>query len=155
DFLCGGQEPLKVSCIGEKRYGDQEIVTYLTMKYEGFIAMIKSSWFSPLKSRTMTVSGTKKMIVFDDLQDSEKLLIYDKGIDVTSEANAEYGKLEMKMRTGDLNVPYIEFEDALLNGLTDFADCIATGRPPESGADQAIRVLKILSQADLDIVSAG
>ncbi|MDR0595935.1 MAG: Gfo/Idh/MocA family oxidoreductase, partial [Clostridiales Family XIII bacterium] len=39
DFLCGGQEPLKVSCIGEKRYGDQEIVTYLTMKYEGFIAM--------------------------------------------------------------------------------------------------------------------
>ncbi|MDR3225608.1 MAG: Gfo/Idh/MocA family oxidoreductase [Clostridiales Family XIII bacterium] len=151
DYLCGGKEPIRVNCLGERRYGDQEILTYLTIKYDGFIAMIKSSWFSPLKNRMMTVSGTKKMIVFDDLQDSEKLLIYDKGVEISDRAFAEYGNLEMKMRAGDLHVPYIEFEDALLNGLTSFANCIKTGRPSESGPDQAIRVLKILEQADIDM----
>jgi predicted dehydrogenase len=148
DYLCGGQEVRKVACIGEKRYGDQEILTYLTLKYDGFAAMIKSSWFSPLKERNIVITGTKKMIVFDDLKDSEKLVIYDKGVEFDSAQFKEYGKYEAKVRTGDLYIPYIEPEDALLNSLGHFANCIKSGQPSISGPDQAIRILHILNAAD-------
>jgi predicted dehydrogenase len=148
DWFSNGQEPLHVGILGEKRYGDQEVLTYLTLRFEGFVAMVKSSWFSPLKERNIIVSGTKKMVVFDDLRESEKLQIYDKGVDFDEELFQEYGNYEARVRTGDLSVPFIPPEDALLNSLTQFARSINTGEPSLSGPDQAIRVLKILKTAD-------
>lgn len=148
DYLCNGQDVCNVTCIGQKRYGDQEILTYLTLKYERFAAMIKSSWLSPLKDRNIVITGTKKMLVFDDLKDSEKLMIYDNGVDFDRTQFNEYGKYEAKVRTGDLYVPYIEPEDALLNSLGHFADCIKGRQPSISGPDQAIRILRILKAAD-------
>ena len=149
DYLCGGKRALNTECMGVKRFGDQEILTYMTVQYDGFIAMIKSSWFSPLKDRTMVISGTKKMIVFDDLRDtSEKLMIYDKGVDVSEGNYSEYGRLEAKVRLGDLYVPYMEQEDALLNGIEHFAECIRAGKPSLSGPEQAIRTLEILERAE-------
>jgi len=155
DYLCGGKTPVKVDCTGEKRYGNQEILTYLTVKYDGFVAMIKSSWFSPLKERNIILSGTKKMIVFDDLKESEKLMVYDKGIEFNETQFSEYGSYEARMRTGDLHVPYIEFEDSLLNSLNSFADCIRAGRPSLSDPDQAIRILSILCAADAKLKEVG
>jgi predicted dehydrogenase len=151
DYLCGGQSARKVECMGERRYGDQEILTYLIVKYDRFIAMIKSSWFSPLKDRTMTISGTKKMLVFDDLKESEKLMIYDKSVEIDENAFKEYGNYEAKIRLGDLYIPYITAEDSLLNSLTHFADCIREKRPSLSGPEQAIRILRILAMADEDL----
>lgn len=149
DYLCGGKDVLETECMGIKKFGEQEVLTYLTIKFDGFMAMIKSSWFSPLKDRTMIVSGTKKMVVFDDLRDpSEKLMIYDKGVNVREGEYKEYGKLEAKVRLGDLFVPNVEVEDALLNGIKHFAECIQAGTPSMSGPDQAIRTLRILEQAD-------
>jgi len=69
DWFSGGQEPEHVGVLGERRYGDQEILTYLSLKYSNFVAMIKSSWFSPLKERSIVISGTRKMVVFDDLRE--------------------------------------------------------------------------------------
>lgn len=151
DYLCGGRQAVKTECMGVRKYGDQEVLTYLTVKYPGFVAMIKSSWFSPLKERSMIVSGTKKMIVFDDLKESEKLMIYDKGVEFDDERYKEYGAYEAKIRTGDLFVPNIEWQDALNLGLEHFAACIREGRQPDTGADQAIRTLAILEQADRDL----
>jgi len=148
DYLCGSKEAVQVECVGEKYYGDQEIITYLSIKYGGFIAMVKSSWFSPLKERSIIISGTKKMVVFDDLKESEKLTIYDKGVEFDSSMFKEYGQYEAKVRLGDLYIPYIEQEDALLNGLNQFAECINSGVPSPTGAGQAIRVLTILKTAD-------
>jgi len=148
DHLCGSKEALQVECIGEKYYGDQEIITYLTIKYEGFIAMVKSSWFSPLKERLLLLSGTKKMVVFDDLKESEKLIVYDKGVDFDRDTFEEYGRYEAKVRLGDLFIPYIEHEDSLLNSLNRFAECVYEGVPSPTGPDQAIRILSILSEAD-------
>lgn len=154
DYLCGGMQALKTECMGVQKFGGQEILTYLNIKYDGFMAMIKSSWFSPLKERTMIISGTKKMIVFDDLKDpAEKLMIYDKGVDVSDGQFEEYGKLEARVRLGDLHVPNVEPEDALLNGITHFAECIQAGKQSMSGPQQAIRTLEILEQADADLKS--
>lgn len=151
DYLCGGMPVRKVECMGQKQFGEQEIITYLTVKYDGFVAMIKSSWFSPLKERRITISGSKKMIVFDDLQESEKLMIYDKGVELDAELFQEYGNYEAKTRSGDLHIPYIEPEDSLLNSLTHFAECIRAGRSSVAGPEQAIRVLQILEKANSDL----
>lgn len=148
DYLCSGKTFQNVECTGVKKFGKQEVLTYLTIKYEDFVAMVKSSWISPLKERMIIIGGTNKMIVFDDLKESEKLMIYDKGIDLSEELFGEYGKYEAKVRMGDLYVPNIEFEDSLLNSLTHFACCIREGKQSISGPDQGIRVLEILEEAN-------
>jgi predicted dehydrogenase len=146
DYISGGKEPFHIEAIGEKRYGSQETLTYLTLKYDGFISHIKSSWISPLKERRMIVAGTKKMIIFDDMKMVDKLTIYDHGI-IQIEPSEEYGAYEFKSRTGDISIPYIQNEDALKNSIEHFMDCIREKRPSIAGPDQAIRVIKILDKA--------
>jgi len=149
DYLGNGQEPYQITAMGEKCYGEQETLTYLTMKYNGFIAHLKSSWISPLKERRMIIAGTKKMIVFDDMKMVEKLMIYDNGIEVNSYyENPEYKDYVIKVRTGDLFVPFIPEEDALQNSLEHFVMCVAERTTSNSGPEQAIRILKILENAD-------
>lgn len=99
DYLSGGKEPYHVEAIGEKCYGEQETLTYLTMKYPGFLAHVKSSWISPLKERRVMIGGTKKMLIFDDMRLVDKLTIYDQGI-VKKDKGDEYGAYEFKVRTG-------------------------------------------------------
>lgn len=150
DYISNGMESVQVNALGLNKYGSKESLTYLSIKYNGFIAMLKSSWISPVKERLMIIAGTNKMIVFDDMK-TEKLMIYDKGVDVCPTMYEEYGKYEMKIRTGDLYAPYISQEDALLNSLNHFADCVKLRKQSVSNADQAIRILKILEQADRDL----
>ncbi len=151
DYLCGGIPVRKVNCIGQKQFGEQEILTYLTLQYDSMIAMLKSTWFSPIKERRITIAGSKKMMVFDDVKESEKLTIYDKGVSFDSAEYAVYGNYEAKVRSGDLYSPYIPFEDSLLNGLEQFAECIEAKRPSLSDPAQALRVIEILEQAFLDL----
>lgn len=144
DWLCGGKIPLKISAFGETPFGSQETLTYLTMKYEGFIAHLKSSWVSPVKVRQTVVAGTKKMVIFDDMS-TEKIKIYDCGIEVVP--GNEYGEYEFLNRTGDINIPNIPFEDSLQNSLEYFENCVETGVQSLSGPEASLRVMKILEWA--------
>ncbi len=146
DYLANGKEPHHVDVIGEKRYGGQESLTYLNLKYDGFIAHIKSSWLSPLKERRVMIGGTKKMLIFDDMKNTEKLTIYDHGIEAL-ETGDEYGLYEFKTRTGDILIPHIPVEDALRNSIEHFASCIENKRQSISNGEQAHRVMKVLDTA--------
>jgi predicted dehydrogenase len=146
DYLTDGKEPLSVHAVGESLYGQQEALTFLTMKYEGFIAHIKSSWVSPVKERTTLVCGTKKMVIFDDLRSMDKLSIFDCGL-VRRAEDDEYGLYEYKVRTGDILSPYIQQEDALYNSIDHFASCIKTGSQSLSGGEQSVKVMKVLDKA--------
>ena len=115
DYLTEGKEPYFISAMGEKYYNPKESVSFLTMRYEGFISHIQSSWISPLKERKLIIVGSKKMIVFDDLKIAEKLTIYDKGVNVISGKNIEYGNYEVKTHEGDVWSPYIQKEDSLFH----------------------------------------
>jgi len=148
DYLSGGEEPFYISAIGEKIYNPKETLVFLSLRYKGFIAHIQSSWVSPLKERRFVVVGTKKMIVFDDMKVSEKLMIYDKGVNVISGENIEYADYAVKIREGDLTIPYIKQEDALFNSLNHFLESILKNRDSISGPNQAIRLLNILHKAD-------
>jgi predicted dehydrogenase len=149
DYLSNGKEPFYIKAVGEKKYSPKESLTFLTLRYHDFIAHIQSSWISPLKERKLIVAGTKKMVVFDDVKSStEKLTIYDKGVDVIAGSDIEYADYAVKMRVGDIWIPYIPEQDALFNSIDHFAACIGKGAQSASGPEQAIRVLKILEQAD-------
>lgn len=144
DYLLDGLDPDHISAFGTKFWGEQETITYLTMKMGKTLININSSWISPIKIRKTIVAGTKKMVAFDDVA-SDKLTIYDSGIDVTQ--GKVYGEYEFKTRVGDIYIPRLEFEDALMNSLDAFADAIETGRQSLSGPESAMRVMKILERA--------
>lgn len=146
DYLSGGRVPSYVEAIGEKRYGDQETLTYLTMKYPGFLAHIKSSWISPVKERRIIIGCTKKMVIFDDMHTIDKLTVYDQGI-APLEKGTEYGAYEFKARTGDILIPFVPHEDALKNSLEHFASCIDNRVPSISDGEQACKVIRILDIA--------
>lgn len=150
DWLSGGMEPKELSAFGETPFGHQETLTYLTMKYENFIAHLKSSWVSPLKIRQTVIAGTKKMVIFDDMS-IEKVKIYDCGIDVVP--MEEYMEYAFRNRRGDVYIPNIEFEDSLQNSLEFFENCVQTGEQSLSGPDASLRVMKVLEWAQKTMVS--
>lgn len=141
DYLLDGLDPEKITTYGTNTVGEQDTITYLTMKQGGVLININSSWVSPVKIRRTTIAGSQKMCVFDDTK-NDKLRIYDKGIEVKQDI--EYGKYEYNARSGDLLIPHIEFEDSLLNSLEHFAYCINEKKESLSGPVQCMRVMKIL-----------
>lgn len=149
DFLSGGKEPYKLSAIGSASYGNQETLTYLTMKYHDFLVSINSSWISPVKVRRSVIAGTKKMVIFDDVK-TDKLTIYDSGIEVVQ--GTVYGEYEYKTRIGDIFIPHIENEDSLQNSLEHFALCVNDHEESLSGPAQCLRVMKILEWAQNELI---
>jgi predicted dehydrogenase len=148
DFLTNGKEPYFISALGEKYYNPKESLCFLTMRYPGFISHIQSSWISPLKERKLIVAGTKKMVVFDDMKTAEKLMVYDKGVNVISGENIEYDDYVVRTREGDVWIPYIKQEDALYNSLEHFRNIVDQNEQSITGTKQAIRIQKILEKAD-------
>ena len=146
DYLTGGREPASVHASGEIMYGRQEVLTFLTMKYSGFIVHIKSSWVSPVKERTTLICGTKKMLIFDDARNTDKLTVYDCGLDKIDD-NDNFALYDYKVRTGDVSTPSIQQEDALLNSIEHFVNCVKTNTPSLSGGVQSTKVMKILDAA--------
>lgn len=150
DWFSGGQSIKNLSAYGETPFGRQETLTYLTLRYESFIAHIKSSWISPLKIRQRVIAGTKKMVIFDDLS-NEKVKIYDCGIDVIPDK--DYFDYAYLTRKGDIYIPNIEWTDSLQNSLEHFAECIENEKESLSGANASVRVMRVLEEAQKRMVS--
>ena len=148
DHLTEGKEPYFISALGEKFYNPKESVSFLTMRYPGFISHIQSSWISPKKERKLVIVGSKKMIIFDDQKMDEKLSIYDKGVNIISGKNIEFGTYEVRTHEGDVWSPYIEKKDSLYVSLDSFIKAIQQDKQSRTGADQAIRIQRILERAD-------
>ena len=148
DYLSGGKTPTTVLAMGKVLYGKQESLTFLTMEYDSFVAHIKSSWVSPQKERKTIIAGTKKMVVFDDVQ-INKLAVYDHGIEAIR--GDVYGTFEYETRTGDILYPHIPYEDSLRNSVAHFVDCVALNRLSLSGPDSSLRVMKVLEAAQQNL----
>jgi len=151
DYLTEGSEPHLISLIGEKLYNPKESLSFLSMRYNGFIAHIQSSWISPLKERKITIVGSKKMIIFDDMKNSEKLTIYDKNVKIVSDKNIEYNDYSVETHEGDVWSPYLKQENALYNSIECFRKAVTENHQSISGTVQAIRIQKILEKADKSI----
>ena len=149
DFLSDGKPPKEIKCVGQHLYSSKESVTSLLVKYDGFFATMTSSWISPIKERRIIMGASKKMVVFNDMDPMNKYVVYDKGFDVDAELeNMEYEKFALRTRNGGAIIPELPQEDALYNSIEHFRVCICEKRKSLSGPEAAIRLLKILENAD-------
>ncbi len=132
-----------------------EDVAFVTVFYpDNIIAHIHVNWLSPVKIRQTQISGTKKMIVWDDNSPSEKVKIYDKGIEVIQTADQVYNTL-VQYRTGDMYCPKIPQSEALAVEMDHFADCIEKNITPISDGYSGWRVVQILESSEKSIKHRG
>jgi predicted dehydrogenase len=136
-------------------FGGTENLAYITMFFEeNVIAHVNVNWLSPVKVRRTLVGGSKQMVVYDDMEPSEKVKIYDKGITVNSTPDSLYKAL-VGYRSGDMFAPQLDVSEALKVEIQHFADCIKTGAEPITGGQAGLRVVRILESASLSMKQRG
>ncbi|WP_100501366.1 Gfo/Idh/MocA family protein [Geodermatophilus chilensis] len=112
-------------------------------------AYVHVSWLTPNKVRQVTVVGEKKMAVYDDMSDNERIRIYDIGVDVQDIDNpTEAHALPVTYRTGDIVSPYIPFQEPLLLQDQHFVECIRTGARPATPGERGLEVVRVLAATD-------
>lgn len=150
-----GEEPTDVTARGQSYLQPGiEDVSFVTLNFAGKrMAHIHVSWLDPHKIRRMTIVGSKKMAVFDDSEGTEKLRIYDKGIDTNTDYNsyAEY----ITLRFGDITVPYLKMTEPLGIECQHFIECIRDRKQPLSDGRDGLRVVKVLEAAQRSMKSDG
>lgn len=119
----------------------------------GKMANIHVSWLDPHKIRKLTVVGTKKMLVFDDMQATEKIWIYDRGVGAPDSAMA-YGE-DLSLRFGDISVPWVPMQEPLSIEVQHFLDCCENGTTPRSDGRDGLRVVRVLEAVDESMAAGG
>jgi predicted dehydrogenase len=118
----------------------------------GRMANIHVSWLDPHKTRKFTIVGSKKMLVFDDMEATEKVWIYDKG--VAPAAALAYGE-DLRLRFGDISVPYLPMSEPLADEMNHFLECCRTGGEPRSSGRDGLRVVRVLEAVDESMRAGG
>ncbi len=149
DFLFNGIQVEKVVSAGMKyrnhlKEAMASIFLYLKGKKS---AHINVSWISPVKIRLTLIGGTKKMIVYNDTEPSEKVKVYDKGVEVIQSPEDLY-KIWIQYRTGDMWAPKLDTEEALAVEVDHFVDCIKNGKKPITDGLAGLRVVEVLEMID-------
>lgn len=153
DFLLR-EEPVSVTARGEcyLQKGIEDVV-FMTVKYAGGqMAHVHLSWLDPHKERKLTIVGSKKMAVFDDVS-PEKLRVYDKGYD-TPPAFDSFEQY-LTIRHGGCSIPHVPMREPLAMESRHFIECIADGATPRTGVESAVRVVKILAAAQQSLEQDG
>lgn len=150
--------PCAVSATGLSHVpGGTENIAYLTLFFEGSqIAHIHSNWLAPVKLRRTLIGASRKMIVYDDLDQGEKVKVYDKGITLNGTQNPE--KLYQALvgyRTGDMLAPQIDGTEALRREIDHFVHCIEQSEEPVTGGSAGLRVVEILQAASQSMAQRG
>jgi len=151
-----GERPSAVSATGLSHVpGQPENVAYLTLFYtSNLIAHINVNWLAPVKVRRTLIGGSKKMIVYDDLEPSEKLKVYDKGISIQQSQEKIYDML-ISYRTGDAWLPKLDATEALALEARHFLDCIVGKVKPLSGGEVGLATVAILEAATKSLKKRG
>jgi predicted dehydrogenase len=150
------EEPVEVSATGIGHVnGAGEDTAYVSVFYSGsIIAHLNVNWLSPVKIRRTLIGGTKSMIVYDDIESSEKIKVYDKGVVVKNGPESLY-KLMVSYRSGDIYTPRIDVTEALSIEVQHFADCIQTGATPITDGHAGLRVVNVLEAATRSVRERG
>ncbi len=147
DYLLG-EQPVAVSAVGANHFPHvPENLAYITLFYEsGMIAHVNASWLAPVKLRQILIGGNKKMIIYDDLEPSEKIKVYDKGVSFTDDPQKIY-EMRIGYRTGDMWAPQLDTSEALRVEGEHFVDCIVNGKTPLTNGSLGLRVVKLIEAA--------
>lgn len=149
-----GEAPDFVSASGADylRGGVHDVVFANLHFPSGRMANIHVSWLDPHKTRRMTVVGSKKMLVFDDMEATDKIWIYDKGVEPTGAM--AYGE-DLTLRFGDIRVPYVQLSEPLAAEMSHFVQCCQEGTTPRSSGVDGLRTVQVLEATDTSLANGG
>jgi len=150
------QIPVSVNCQGKAHITKGiEDVTNMTLNLSGGgFSTIQSSWLDPNKVREMTFVGSKKMLVYDDLEPIEKIKIYDKRVEIPPHYDT-FAEFHYSYHYGDMYSPYLKQSEPLKMECQHFLDCIKTGEKSESSGTEGLRVVQVLEAASESLRNEG
>jgi predicted dehydrogenase len=146
------EEPEWVQCSGAcfVQAGIEDVAFLMIGFPSGAIAHAHLSWLAPSKLRTTIVIGSKKMVVYDDVQAVEKVKIYDQGVD-----KLESDELRRSYRAGDIHSPRVPMTEALQVEMRHFIECVRDGKKPRSDGEAGLQVVRVLELAMRSLRSGG
>ncbi len=150
-----GQMPEAVRCQGASCLrGEVEDVIFLTLSFpDNVLCHVHASWLDPSKTREMTVVGSQKMIVYDDVSAEGKVRVYDKG--AFRKGDVTYGDFQYKLHSGDILIPRLDMREPLQEECAHFVECINTGRRPLTDGENGLRVLRVLAAGQQSLEEDG
>jgi len=153
-----GSLPLSISAKAEPYIHENvEDLVFLTMTFPGNVLYsIHASWLAPIKTRKLTVVGSKKMIVFDDVNKDESVKVFERRIELQSlNTTPLYSDHQLVVRMGDVSIPQIEHSEPLKNQLQHFIDCIVNDKVPLTSGKSSLTSIRIMEAADESIRNKG
>jgi predicted dehydrogenase len=155
DYILG-EHPVAVSASGTNHFPSTPAnLAYVTLFYgSGVIAHANVSWLAPVKLRQILVGGSKKMIIYNDLEPSEKVKIYDKGVSFTDDPQQIY-QMRVGYRAGDVWAPALDTREALRVEGEHFLDCIEHNKEPLTDGQLGLRVVELIEAATSSMRGRG
>lgn len=149
--------PVKVRAYGNAYINKKiEDVIFVNLEFKGgIVAHIHVSWLDPSKIRKTTVVGSKKMLIYDDIDNEGKIKIYDKGVDRLTLGNSSYGEFQMKLRAGEIVIPKLSLYEPLRKECEHFLDCIENNKKPDTDGENGLRVVRVLEAAQMSLHQKG
>ena len=150
------ERPVAISATGLGHVpGGKENIAYITLFFKSnLIGHIHVNWLSPVKVRQTLIGGSRKMIVYDDMQITEKVRVYDRGINVNDDPESLY-KILVSYRTGDVWIPRLDNTEALQVEVDHFSGCIEKGTLPISDGQAGLEVVQYLEAATHSMKEEG
>ena len=152
------ERPVAVSATGISHVpGGNENIGYITMFFNNtMIAHVHVNWLAPVKVRSTLLGGSRKMVVYDDLEPSEKIKVYDRGITVNSDTSADkVYKMMVGYRSGDMWAPRLDTAEALGMEIHHLVDCIEHGTRPMTDGEAGMEVVRILENGTQSMKNQG
>ena len=148
--------PVAVSATGLAHVpGRPQNIAYMTMFFQSrLIAHVHVNWLSPVKVRRTLLGGSRRMVMFDDLEASEKIKIYDRGISVNPSPENVYQML-IGYRSGDMRAPQLAVTEALSVEAAHFVECVERGITPLTDGQAGLRVVQLLEAASESMAGQG
>lgn len=151
-----GMEPISVRAEGEAfvRQGVHDIA-HVTLRYaNGLLAHIQVSWLYPSKVRRLTVVGDQRMVVYDDVETTEKIRIFNRGVD-TLDHTSTFGEFQLSYRYGDIVTPHIPWVEPLAVECQQFIEAIRSGHNPRSDGRNGLQVVRLLEAIQQSLAAGG
>jgi predicted dehydrogenase len=171
NYIVKDIKPYSVNAVGLKHFGkNNEDVAYLSVKFENnFMGHFHVNWLSPVKLRKTLVAGDKKMLVWDDLENEDKIKIYDKGVEIQKKDDhyqvfkegkevtdkSSIYELLVKYRSGDMHGPKVENIEALKLETSYMIECLESGKTPINDGREGLKVVRILEASDESLKHNG
>ncbi len=154
--------PIAVSATGMSHLeGEPENIAFITLFYPNrLIAHLHVNWLAPVKVRRTLIGGSRKMIVYDDLEPSEKIKVYDKGVTLNNgngsgASNGARYRMLIDYRSGDMWAPQIDITEALKTEAKHFVNCVETGQQTMTDGEAGLRVVRVLEAAMASVAQRG